>query len=64
MKKQQLKRIEGCEFKTIGDVKTRIDVWSRLNTYKTKERVKGRTLKMPEAAAELIEKGLKAEGIE
>jgi hypothetical protein len=51
------------EQKTIGDVKTSLDVWSRVNTYKTRQRVQGRTLKMPEAAAELIEKGLQSEGI-
>jgi hypothetical protein len=63
MKKQQTEQDMVSEFKTIGDVKTRVDVWSRLNTYKTKQRVKGRTLKMPEAAAEMIERGLTAEGI-
>ncbi len=53
------------EVVTIGDVKTSAKVWSRVNTYKTRARVDGgRKLKMPEAAAELIEKGLNAEGIE
>jgi hypothetical protein len=51
------------DLKTIGAVKTSIDVWSRVNTYKTRQRVQGRKLKMPEAAAELIEIGLKHEGI-
>lgn len=51
------------DFITVGDVKLPVKLWSRVNTYKNNQRVNGRKLKMPEVSAELIEKGLKAEGI-
>lgn len=49
--------------KTIGDVKTTLDVWSRMRRYQEREAKVGRELKLPEVAAELIEKALEAEGI-
>jgi hypothetical protein len=51
------------EVKTIGDVKAPIKVWGLVNSYKTRERVRGRILKMPEALLELAEIGAKAEGL-
>jgi hypothetical protein len=52
------------EVVTIGDIKAPVKVWSRLNTYKTEQRVKGNKMKLKEAAVAMIEKGLNAEGIE
>lgn len=51
------------DVKTIGDVKASIKVWGLINSYKTRERVRGRNLKMPEALLELAERGAEAEGI-
>jgi hypothetical protein len=64
MKNAKTEHLEGGEVKTIGDVKTSTKVWSRVNTYKTRALANdGRKLKMPEAAAELIEAGLDAKGV-
>lgn len=54
---------KASEFVTVGDVKLPVALWSRVNTYKSNQRVQGRKMKMPEVSAELIEKGLNAEGI-
>jgi hypothetical protein len=51
------------DFVTIGDVKAPVKIWSMVNTYKSREREKGRKLKMPEALCELAEIGANKENI-
>lgn len=63
MEKEEKQGETLSEVKTIGDVKAPIKVWGLINSYKTRERVRGRNLKMPEALLELAEIGAKQEGI-
>ncbi len=55
--------VDASDFVTIGDVKAPVMIWGLVNSYKTREREKGRKLKMPEALLELAEKGAQAEGL-
>jgi hypothetical protein len=64
MKTRELDGKTLSDVKTIGDVKAPIKVWGLVNSYKTRERVRGRNLNMPEALLELAEIGAKQEGIE
>lgn len=63
MKTREKEEKQLSDVKTIGDVKAPIKVWGLINSYKTRERVNGRNLNMPEALLELAEKGAIAEGI-
>jgi hypothetical protein len=63
MKKTQSKEIRPCEIVTIGDVKAGVELWGKVNTYKSRERAKGRKLKMPEALCEMAAVGADTLGI-
>jgi hypothetical protein len=63
MKKGQTNENAAGAFVTIGDVSAPVDLWSKVNTYKSRERKNGRKLKMPQALCEMAEVGAKTLGI-
>lgn len=64
MKNAELTRVkESVGFKQIREVKPSRTTYSRVKRYLSIQEEKGRDLKISEAAVELIEKGLQAEGI-
>jgi hypothetical protein len=63
MRKGQLKETDASAFVTIGDVSAPVELWGKVNTYKTRERKNGRKLNMPDALCEMAEVGAKALGI-
>jgi hypothetical protein len=61
-KKTQVK--EDVGFRQIREVRPSRKIYSGVEIYRAKKQSAGVDLKISEAAVELIEKGLKAEGIE
>lgn len=61
-KRTQVK--EGVGFKQIRDVKPSRKTYSNVEVYRAMKQRDGEDLRISEAAVQLIEKGLKAEGIE
>lgn len=55
---------EEVGFRQIREVKPGRTTYSNVEIYMAREQKRGRDLKISEAAVELMEKGLKAEGIE
>jgi hypothetical protein len=47
----------------IGNVEAAVKLWGKVNTYKSRERSKGRKLRLRDALCELAERGAEAEGI-